>query len=327
MKKSDKLNVREGTVGKQGAGASNASCYGSLKASNSSPLVSPTATINMPRGLYNVDVSATFGVLLTIVGDMDVLKKDIEAGKHEELLSDMTNDNHNAVMDALVAMCDSIQAENTNADAIPCKVSHVDDSTIVDALMAENLNVDESPIVQSVSIHDKPSSYIAAARGSRLKPSATRGSKLEPSISKVNFRSLFSEICVKVLISSFQGRLWKRLVPDLLILCMVISLDPPRCGLCKIFGHVRDYCPKKVSIPITVVSPNVPTPTVEMTNNGYQTVGKKKKKSKTNSTNDGQIGGHSVKQNVRYESKGTTSALKKGATNLGNASKSSSMKN
>ncbi|GKF88092.1 hypothetical protein Tco_0258969, partial [Tanacetum coccineum] len=28
-------------------------------------------------------------------------------------------------------------ADNTNADAIPCKVLHVDDSTIVDALVAE----------------------------------------------------------------------------------------------------------------------------------------------------------------------------------------------
>ncbi|GJX54307.1 hypothetical protein Tco_0282676 [Tanacetum coccineum] len=82
-----------------------------------------------------------------------------------------------------------------------------------------------------------------------------------------------------------------------------------------------------VSIPITVVTPNVPTPTVEMTNDEFQTVGKKKKKGKSKSTNGGQFGGHSVKQNVRYEPKATTSAPKKGATNLGNTSKSSSMKN
>ncbi|GKD35922.1 hypothetical protein Tco_1251431, partial [Tanacetum coccineum] len=39
------------------------------------------------------------------------------------------------------------------------------------------------------------------------------------------------------------------------------------------------------------------------------------------------IGGHSIKQNVRYEPEATTSAPKKGAINLGNTSKSSSMKN
>ncbi|GKC01757.1 hypothetical protein Tco_0987893, partial [Tanacetum coccineum] len=102
---------------------------------------------------------------------------------------------------------------------------------------------------------------------------------------------------------------------------------PPRCDLCKIFGHVHDHFPKKVSIPIIVVTVNVPTPSVEMTNDGFHTIGKRKKKGKSKSTNDGQIGGHSVKQNARYELKAPTSALKKGATNLSNTSKSSSMKN
>ncbi|GJT01690.1 zinc knuckle CX2CX4HX4C containing protein [Tanacetum coccineum] len=96
---------------------------------------------------------------------------------------------------------------------------------------------------------------------------------------------------------------------------------PPLYGLCKIFGLVHDHCPKKVSILITGVTSNVPTPTVKMTNDGFQTVGKKKK-GKFKSTNGGQIEGHSVKM-----SKATTSAPKKGATNLGNASKSSSLKN
>ncbi|GJZ32711.1 hypothetical protein Tco_0578147 [Tanacetum coccineum] len=50
MKKSDNLNVREGTVGNQGADASGASCDGTPKASKSSPLVSRAATINMPCG-------------------------------------------------------------------------------------------------------------------------------------------------------------------------------------------------------------------------------------------------------------------------------------
>nr|GEW27043.1 reverse transcriptase domain-containing protein [Tanacetum cinerariifolium] len=52
----------------------------------------------------------------------------------------------------------AFKADNTNADAIPCKVLHVDDSTIV-------------------------------ARGSRPKPSAAGGSKLDPSISKAKFHS------------------------------------------------------------------------------------------------------------------------------------------
>nr|GFA24232.1 hypothetical protein [Tanacetum cinerariifolium] len=83
-----------------------ASCGGSLKESESSPLVSPTAIINMLRGQFNVDVAATFGVLLTNFSDLDVLIKDIEADNHEELLPGMTNNMGEATMDALVAMCD-----------------------------------------------------------------------------------------------------------------------------------------------------------------------------------------------------------------------------
>ncbi|GKC76788.1 hypothetical protein Tco_1127562 [Tanacetum coccineum] len=40
---------------------------------------------------------------------------------------------------------------------------------------------------------------------------------------------------------------------------------PPRCCLCKIFGHVHDHCLKKVSI-----SPIVGIPNVETTNDGFQ---------------------------------------------------------
>ncbi|GKE30458.1 hypothetical protein Tco_1445842, partial [Tanacetum coccineum] len=66
----------------------------------------------------------------------------------------------------------------------------------------------------------------------------------------------------------------------------------PRCDICKIFGHVHDYCPKKVVSPPIVTTSNVVTPTVEKTNDGFQTA--------------------------------TTSAPKKGVTNVGNTSQSSS---
>ncbi|GKD57654.1 zinc knuckle CX2CX4HX4C containing protein [Tanacetum coccineum] len=101
---------------------------------------------------------------------------------------------------------------------------------------------------------------------------------------------------------------------------------PPRCDMCKIFGNVHDHFPKKVVTPPIVTTSNVVTPTVEKNNNGFQTVGKKKtKKGKSKSTNVGQFVGLSVKQNVRYEPKETTSALIKGVTNVGNTSQSSSM--
>nr|GEV39334.1 zinc knuckle CX2CX4HX4C [Tanacetum cinerariifolium] len=98
------------------------------------------------------------------------------------------------------------------------------------------------------------------------------------------------------------------------------------CDVCKIFGHVHDHCPKKVSSPPTIVTSNVVTLTIEKTNDGFQTVGKKKKrKGKSKSTNGGQFAGPSVKLNVRYKPKATTSAPKEGAIDVGNASKSSFM--
>nr|GFB70083.1 zinc knuckle CX2CX4HX4C [Tanacetum cinerariifolium] len=85
---------------------------------------------------------------------------------------------------------------------------------------------------------------------------------------------------------------------------------------CKIFGHVHDHCLKKMVIPHIVTTSNVFAPTVEKSNDGFQTVGKKKKrKGKSKSTNGGQFTGPSVKQTVIYEPKATTSTPKKEATN------------
>ncbi|GKD97005.1 hypothetical protein Tco_1380902 [Tanacetum coccineum] len=81
--------------------------------------------------------------------------------------------------------------------------------------------------------------------------------------------------------------------------------------------HVRFLVMLVVSPPIVVTS-NVVTPNAEKTNDGFQTVGKtKKRKGKSKSTNGGQFTGPSVKQNVRYEPKATTSAPKKGTTYVG----------
>ncbi|GJT51645.1 hypothetical protein Tco_0977802 [Tanacetum coccineum] len=94
----------------------------------------------------------------------------------------------------------------------------------------------------------------------------------------------------------------------------------------KIFGHVHHHCPKKVVSPPIVTTSTVVTPTVEKSNDGFQTVGTKKKRTgKSKFTNGSQFARPSVKQTVRYEPKVTTSAPKKGITNVGNASTSSSM--
>ncbi|GJV29291.1 zinc knuckle CX2CX4HX4C containing protein [Tanacetum coccineum] len=60
-------------------------------------------------------------------------------------------------------------------------------------------------------------------------------------------------------------------------ICVEYEWRPPKCDICKIFGHVHDHCPKKVVSPPIVTTSNVVTPTVEKTNDGFQMVGKKKK--------------------------------------------------
>ncbi|GJV15209.1 hypothetical protein Tco_1360532 [Tanacetum coccineum] len=89
---------------------------------------------------------------------------------------------------------------------------------------------------------------------------------------------------------------------------------PPRCDICKKFGHVHDHCPKKVVCPPIVTTSNIVTPTVEKTNDGFQTVGKKKKrKGKSKSTNGGQFAGPSIKQNT------TGNSSKKDNTSMSNS--------
>ncbi|GJZ04683.1 hypothetical protein Tco_0537958 [Tanacetum coccineum] len=90
----------------------------------------------------------------------------------------------------------------------------------------------------------------------------------------------------------------------------------------------KDFSPRKSSLcPPIVATPTVVNtsivPTVE--NEGFQAVGKKKKKKgKPKTSNSGQFVGPSIHQNFRYESKASTSAPKKVA-NVGNASISSSL--
>ncbi|GJS81121.1 hypothetical protein Tco_0747662 [Tanacetum coccineum] len=52
----------------------------------------------------------------------------------------------------------------------------------------------------------------------------------------------------------------------------------------------------------------LPTPIVEMTNDGFQIVGKKKKKGKSKSINGSQIGGHLVSDSNPTPTKGREAA-------------------
>nr|GEV53871.1 hypothetical protein [Tanacetum cinerariifolium] len=90
---------------------------------------------------------------------------------------------------------------------------------------------------------------------------------------------------------------------------------------------VDDFTKETIRVvnPIVTTS-NAVTHTIKKSNDGFQMVGKKKKrKGKSKSTNGGEFASPSVKQNIRYEPKSTISTPKKGANNVDNASISTSM--
>ncbi|GJZ73650.1 zinc knuckle CX2CX4HX4C containing protein [Tanacetum coccineum] len=434
--------VREGTATRVNLDESGATCDGNPKVI-SSPLVSPTAILIMPlRGPYDIDVAATFRVPLTTVGDLHMLINDIEAGKHDELLSEMTNDDRMETLDALGTICNSIQDDRN----VILNESYSMPKGVPSVKAPNDPNADDNmsgmvspsdPIVHSVDINTKSTSYAGAA-GASAKDQPKVNSNFRPLVADPVFDGVNISIPRKVvekvstrfehtlygyfigkrmafpvveyyarnnwakhglkrimmnnkgffffkfdsraglevvleggpwlilfeedgisLIATFIGKpvmldsytssmcndSWGRSsfarclievssevdlvdvvtigIPSLIgedftkeTIRVEYEWRPPRCDVCKIFGHVHDQCPKKVvTSPIVSTSP-IFTPTVEKTNDGFHTVGKKKKrKGKSKSNNGGQFAGPSVKQIVRYEPKATPNTPKKGATN------------
>ncbi|GJV42718.1 hypothetical protein Tco_1421158 [Tanacetum coccineum] len=209
-------------------------------------------------------------------------------------------------------------------DALVADKPNVTNDNFSDSVINMPSEVSSSdPIVQSVYIHEKPSSYVGAKFSIRRKV-------VEMFFSEDGLSIIASQIGKSIMLDSYTSSMciesWGR---SSFARCLIeinaddVLQESLTMGVPLIEGS--GFTIETVSIPPTVVTHNVATPIVENTNDGFQTVGKKNKKGKTKSTNGGQFGGHSVKQTVRYEPKATISTPKKGTTNVGNASKLSSM--
>ncbi|GJS59437.1 hypothetical protein Tco_0654221 [Tanacetum coccineum] len=184
------------------------------------------------HGTTFIDVAATFGVPLTTVGDLQKLINDIDAGKHDELLSEFTNEDRYGNLESNSSMCNDSWGRSSFAR---CLIKVNSEADLVD--------------VVTIGI---------------------------PSLSKDNFTK------------------------------ETIRVDSE-----------SSYC---------FATQMLLTPNAEKTNNGFQMVGKKnKRKGKSKSTNGDQFTGLSVKHNVKYEPKATTSAPKKGTTYVGYTSQSTPM--
>nr|GEW36579.1 zinc knuckle CX2CX4HX4C [Tanacetum cinerariifolium] len=155
------------------------------------------------------------------------------------------------------------------------------------------------PIVRSVDINTKPKSYAGAA-GESAKDQPTV-SNFRPLVADLVFDGVNIAIPHKVIEKNNWAKhgLTRIMMNNKETIRVEYEWKPPRCYLCKIFGHVHDHCPNKVASPPIVTNSNVVTPIVKKTNDGFQTVGKKKKRNnKSKSTNGGQFAGHSVKKTL-----------------------------
>nr|GEW19640.1 zinc knuckle CX2CX4HX4C [Tanacetum cinerariifolium] len=239
-------------------------------------------------------IKTLFVVKFTSLCDIDVFTNSIKEGKYADILSTMST----ADIDVAVNSIETIRK----------KFEVALDSHVIQHDQA----FPSDPIVQSVDIITKSTSYAGAAGASR--------SRFSWCLIKVNSEADLVDV-VTIGIPSLTGDEFTTET-----IRVEYEWRPPRCNKCKIFGHIHDHSPKKVASPPIVTISHAGAPTVEKSNDGFQTVGKKKKrKCKFKSINGGQFASPSIKQTIRYEPKATPSAPKKGATNVRNPSKLQSM--
>nr|GEW57109.1 hypothetical protein [Tanacetum cinerariifolium] len=250
-----------------------------------------------------------FQMPLTTVGDLHKLINDIEAGKHDELLFGMTIDDHMETMNAIGTICKSIKDDNNNADVIHCKVSNNWGKHGLKRIMMNskgffffkfNFRAGLEAVLEGGHWLIRKSLII-------LKKWSMDTKLLKEELTRIPIWVKLHNVPIQVFKEDGKSSFaW----------CLIeVNSEADLVDVVTIGGES----------PIVTTS-NVVTLTVEKTNDGFQTVGKKKKrKGKSKSTNSGQFVGPLVKHNVRYEPKVTTSAPNKGVTNVGNTSQSASM--
>ncbi|GJS81323.1 hypothetical protein Tco_0747864 [Tanacetum coccineum] len=157
-------------------------------------------------------------------------------------------------MDSMFTMWKRLMDENLSVARIVGNMNHVDKISAPSH---------ESPIVQSVNIINKLTSYAGVVGAS---------AKDQPKVNS-NFHPLVADLV-------FNGG-------NISIPCKVVKKEQLGNGR-WILDCLKKNCHKKMVSPPIVATSNVVTPTVEKTNDGFQTVGKKKnRKGKSKSTNGG----------------------------------------
>nr|GFA12260.1 zinc knuckle CX2CX4HX4C [Tanacetum cinerariifolium] len=199
-------------------------------------------------------IETLFGVKFTSLSDIDVFTNSIKEGLYADILSMMsTSDSH---------------------------------------VIRKDPTLPSDPIVQSVDLITKSTSYVGAAGAS---------TKEQPKVSS-NFRPLVANLV-------FNG----------------VNISIPRKVVKKVNSEADLVDVVSIGIP-SLTGDEFTTETIRVEYEWRPLMCKKKKrKGKSKSTNGGQFASPYIKQTVRYEPKVTPSAPKKGANNVRNLSKLSSI--
>ncbi|GKB65935.1 hypothetical protein Tco_0927347 [Tanacetum coccineum] len=283
------------------------------------------------------DVVKLFGVPLNSLRDIEEFVQDLQVGKHElwPLLTKEKNDEITNIVCNRYSLLSANQPKGVD-DVNPSRKASPIDPNADDNLPSKVTPSD--PIVQSVDINTKSTSYARAAGASAKDQPSSNFCPLvaDPVFDGVNIfiprkvvekkwsidtRLLKEELTRISLIATFIGKpiildsftssmcndSWGRSSFARCLIKVNLKADLVDAVTIRIPSLTGDDFTKETIrgvIPPIVTTFNVVTPTVEKTNDVFQTLKK-----------------------VRYEPKASTSAPKKGVTDVGNASTSSMLQN
>nr|GEU86072.1 reverse transcriptase domain, reverse transcriptase zinc-binding domain protein [Tanacetum cinerariifolium] len=263
-------------------------------------VTSSAATVKSSM-INETNIEALFGVKCISQNDIDAFSMNVKEGKYVEILSTLFSNEIDDVVDAIESIGKKLDNSNLNVT-----------KQVVEPTQ-------DDPIVRDVNINTNSTSYAGAAGASGA------SAKEQPKVS-FNFRHFMNDPVFEGVNISIPRKVVEKVSLPLTGMISLRKRSVPRCDVCMIFGQVHDNCSTKMVSPLIVTTSSVDAPTVEVSNDGFQTVGKKKKrKGKSKFTNGGQFADPSLKQTVRYEPNATPSAPKKITTNVSNPIYISSM--
>nr|GEY62528.1 zinc knuckle CX2CX4HX4C [Tanacetum cinerariifolium] len=241
------------------------------------------------------DVSTLFGVPPNFLKDIDEFTKDLEVGKYN-LWLELTKETRSGITNIIWNRWDTLVNLQKSAPTIDDNLFGVAGASAKDQPKV-NYNFHhlvDDPLFDGVNISipckvvKKRMSLIDTFIGKPVMLDSYTSSMCNDSwgrssftwcLIKVNSEADFMDVVTIGIPSLIGDGFTKETIR------VEYEWRPPWCDICKIFSHVHDHYHKKVVSPLIVTTYTFDTPTVEKSNDGFQTASKKKKrKGKSKST-------------------------------------------